>query len=96
MNEEVFRAFSHPCRREIIRMLRRESMSAGEIADCFVIAQPSVSRHLEVLKRTGVVSVKKKGTQMIYSLELSMVQEMLVYVSELLIGKEERGDRKRI
>ena len=94
MNEEVFRAFSHPCRREIIRMLRRESMSAGEIADCFAIAQPSVSRHLEVLKRTGVVSVKKKGTQMIYSLELSMVQEMLVYVSELLIGKEERGGQE--
>ena len=88
MNEKLFQAFSNPCRREIIRMLRWKSMSAGEIADHFAMAQPSVSRHLDVLKRAGAVNVRKQGTQMIYSLNLRALQEMMIYVSQLLIGKE--------
>ena len=93
MNEKLFQAFSNPCRREIIRMLRWKSMSAGEIADHFVMAQPSVSRHLDVLKRAGAVNVQKQGTQMIYSLNLRALQEMMIYVSQLLIGKEGKIDR---
>ena len=89
MNVELFQAFSHPCRREIIRMLRWENMSAGEIAERFDIAQPSVSRHLEVLRHAGAVTTQKRGTQVIYSLNLTALQEMLMYVSELLIGKEQ-------
>ena len=92
MNEELFRAFSHPCRREVVRMLRRKSMSAGEIASCFDMAQPSVSRHLDVLKQAGAVTVKKKGTQVIYSLNLEALQDMLWYVSGLLIGKDDSLD----
>ena len=92
MNEELFRAFSHPCRREVVRMLRRKSMSAGEIASCFDMAQPSVSRHLDVLKQAGAVTVKKKGTQVIYSLTLEALQDMLWYVSGLLIGKDDSLD----
>ena len=90
MNEELFRAFSHPCRREIIRMLRWKNMSAGEIAEQFDIAQPSVSRHLDVLKRAEAVTTQKRGTQVIYSLNLTALQEMMMYVSELLIGKEQQ------
>ena len=90
MNEELFQAFSHSCRRKIIRMLRRKNMSAGEIAGKFDIAQPSVSRHLEVLRRAGAVTTQKRGTQVIYSLNLTALQEMLMYVSELLIGKDQQ------
>ena len=90
MNEELFRAFSNPCRRQIVRMLRWKSMSAGEIAQQFDIAQPSVSRHLDVLKQAGAVMTHKKGTQVIYSLNLASLQEMMLYMTELLIGKEEQ------
>ena len=93
MNEKLFQAFSNPCRREIIRMLRWKSMSAGEIAGHFAMAQPSVSRHLDVLKRAGAVNARKQGTQMIYSLNLRALQEMMIYVSQLLIGKEGKIDR---
>ena len=92
MKEELFRAFSHPCRREVVRMLRWKSMSAGEIASQFDMAQPSVSRHLDVLKQSGAVTVKKQGTQVIYSLNLEALQDMLWYLSELLIGKEDSLD----
>ncbi|MBP3702034.1 MAG: winged helix-turn-helix transcriptional regulator [Lachnospiraceae bacterium] len=88
MKEELFQAFSHPCRRQIIRMLRWRNMSAGEIAEQFDIAQPSVSRHLDVLKRAGAVTTEKRGTQVIYSLNMTALQEMLMYVTELLVGRE--------
>ena len=93
MNEELFHAFSHPCRRQIVRMLRWKNMSAGEIAGQFAIAQPSVSRHLEVLKTAGAVTTKKRGTQVIYSLNLTSLQEMLMYVTDILIGKEEEKEK---
>ena len=73
-------------------MLRWKSMSAGEIASQFDMAQPSVSRHLDVLKQAGAVTVKKQGTQVIYSLNLEALQDMLWYLSELLIGKEDSLD----
>lgn len=86
MNEEVFRALSHPCRRRIVQMLRGKDMSAGEIAERFSIAQPSVSRHLEVLRSSGVVMARKRGTQVIYSLNLPALQELVMYMTGLLIG----------
>ena len=55
------------------------------------MAQPSVSRHLEVLRTAGAVSTRKRGTQVIYSLDLEALQEMVLYITELLIGKEEQG-----
>ena len=86
MNEELFQAFSHPCRRQIIHMLRWRSMSAGEIAGQFTIAQPSVSRHLDVLKRTGAVTTRKRGTQVIYSLNLIALQ-VLYALGDFLISR---------
>lgn len=83
MNDEFFQALSNPYRREIIRMLRRESRTAGEIVEQFDIAQPSISRHLDVLKKAEIVTAERRGNQMIYSLNLSAVQEMMVYMTEL-------------
>lgn len=90
MRDELFHAFSHPCRRQIVRMLRWKNMTAGEIVERFDISQPSVSRHLDVLKRAGVVTAEKRSTQVIYSLNLTAIQEMLMYVMELMEGKGER------
>lgn len=91
MNDEFFQALSNPCRREIIKLLRWKNLSAGEIAGHFDIAQPSVSRHLDVLKRAELVTTERKGNQIIYSLNLSAVQEMLVYMTELF---EMRGENE--
>ena len=64
-----------------------------EIAGHFDIAQPSVSRHLEVLKNAGIITSRRQANQVIYSLNLSMVQEMIMEVMELLgRGEEERYD----
>lgn len=91
MNESFFQALSNPYRREIIRLLKWRNMNAGEIAEQFQIAQPSISRHLDVLKKAEIVTVERRGTQLIYSLNLSTVQEIFVYMTELFEAPEEKG-----
>lgn len=91
MNDSFFQALSNPYRREIIKLLKWKNMNAGEIAEHFQIAQPSVSRHLDVLKKAEIITVERKGTQLIYSLNLSTVQEIFVYMTELFETKEEKG-----
>ena len=91
MNDSFFQALSNPYRREIIKLLKWKNMNAGEIAEHFHIAQPSVSRHLDVLKKAEIVTVERRGTQLIYSLNLSTVQEIYVYMTELFEVNEEKG-----
>ena len=93
MRDDFFQALASPYRREIIRLLKWRTLSAGEIAGHFDIARPSVSRHLEVLKNAGIITSRRQANQVIYSLNLSMVQEMIMEVMELLgRGEEERYD----
>lgn len=89
MNDDFFQALASPYRREIIRLLKWNNLTAGEIAQHFDISQPSVSRHLDILNRAEIVTAQRKANQMIYSLNLSVVQEILVHVVELLDGKGE-------
>ena len=89
MNDDFFQALASPYRREIIRLLKWNNLTAGEIAQHFDISQPSVSRHLDILKRAEIVTAQRKANQMIYSLNLPVVQEFLVHVVELLDGKGE-------
>ena len=93
MRDDFFQALASPYRREIIRLLKWRTLSAGEIAGHFDIAQPSVSRHLEVLKNAGIITSRRQANQVIYSLNLSMVQELIMEVMELLgRGEEEHYD----
>ena len=88
MRDLLFHALSHSCRRQIVVMLRKESMNAGEIADRFDISQPSVSRHLTVLKRAGLVTTQRYANQVVYSLNMGAIRELILYASQLLAGQE--------
>ncbi|MDY3778910.1 MAG: autorepressor SdpR family transcription factor [Candidatus Limousia pullorum] len=91
MNEDFFHALASPCRREIIKLLKWKNMNAGEIAEHFDISQPSISRHLDVLKHAEIVTSERKGNQIIYSLNLSVMQEMYIKLSKLLsFGGDEK------
>lgn len=83
MNKAFFQALSNPYRRQMIQLLKWRSMSVNEIVDQLPIAQPTISRHLDVLRKAEVVTSERKGNQIIYSLNLSAVQEMFVYLSDL-------------
>lgn len=77
MKNEIFKALADPVRRKILELLGEGDMAAGDIASHFNITKPSVSRHLAVLKSSGLVSAKKNGQKIIYSLEIEAVREIM-------------------
>jgi ArsR family transcriptional regulator, arsenate/arsenite/antimonite-responsive transcriptional repressor len=87
---DVFSALAHPVRREILRLLRGRAMSAGELADRFDLAKPTMSGHFTVLKHAGLVAVSRKGTTLVYRLNVSVVEEALAALLEIAgTGKKE-------
>ncbi len=87
---EVFEALAHPVRREILKLLRKRAMSAGELAAHFTIAKPTLSGHFTVLKTADLVSTERQGTTIIYRLNMSVMEEALAAFASLagLKGKE--------
>ena len=81
---EVFRALGDPTRREILRLLKRRDMSAGELADRFPLAKSTLSGHFNVLRQAGLIVSERRGTTIVYSLNLSTFEEALSGVMELL------------
>jgi DNA-binding transcriptional ArsR family regulator len=64
--EAVLHAIAEPRRLEILRMVRRKQLSAGEIASRFEVTRPAISQHLRVLEQVGLVSVTRDGTRRLY------------------------------
>lgn len=74
---DVFEALAHPVRRDILKLLRKKAMSAGEIAEHFPIAKATLSGHFNVLKNADLVSTERRGTTIIYRLNMSVMEEAL-------------------
>ncbi len=80
----VFKALSDPTRREILRLLTGGERSAGELAEHFDLAKPSVSHHFAVLKDAGLIWSRREGQQIYYSLNTTVVQDLLAWVYSLI------------
>jgi len=83
MNDESFKALADPTRRKIIRILGDKELSAGEIAAHFEISGPSMSHHFAVLKQADLITGRKVGQQVLYSLNTTVVQDLLAVVMDL-------------
>lgn len=88
MNERVFKAMSDGTRRKIIQLLKEGPKSAGEIANHFSHAQPTISRHLNVLKNADLIIDQREGTYIIYRLNTTILQEWLAWVMEHFGGDD--------
>lgn len=77
MLNDAFKALSDPTRRKILELLQERDRTAGEIADCFDMAKPSISHHLYVLKNAGFILDERKGQNIIYSLNTTIFQEIM-------------------
>ena len=93
--DEVFRALNDPTRREILRLLRSRDMTAGEIADRFPLAKSTLSGHFNVLKHAGLVVTERVGTSIVYSLNVSALEEIVAAVLALRNGRTRRKEQKR-
>lgn len=80
----AFRALADPTRRRILELLSRRDLTAGEIAEEFPIAFPSVSRHLGVLKDAGLVDSEREGQHIRYRLNTTVSQEVVRYLLKLV------------
>ncbi|MFH0883505.1 MAG: autorepressor SdpR family transcription factor [bacterium] len=92
---DVFKALSDPTRRDILHLLRRRDRTAGEISDAFPLAKSTLSGHFNVLKSAGLIVAERQGTRIVYSLNVSVFEEAMATVMDLLrLGREESSPQE--
>lgn len=85
--QEVFKALSDPSRRRILKLLQSGSMTAGELADRFVMTKGSMSHHFNILKSAELIRGERRGQQLVYSLNTSVFEDVAALLLELF-GKK--------
>ena len=86
---DVWSALADPTRRKILELLSTGDMVAGDIADNFNMAKPSVSHHLNILKNADLIYGEKSGQNIIYSINTTVFQDMMRTLSKLFNKSEE-------
>lgn len=79
----LFKALNDPTRREILELLKKKDLTAGEIADHFTITKPSISHHLDLLRQAGLVTAEKEGQYVFYSINTTVMDEMIKWLIKL-------------
>lgn len=83
---DVFKALADPTRRKILELLKEQSLNAGEIAEYFNITKPSISHHLAILKNSKLVIDERQGQNIVYSLNMTVFQEVIKWVYDFKEG----------
>lgn len=81
---KLFKALKDPTRRKILKMLQEKDLTAGEIADEFNISKPSISHHLDILKKAELVSGERKGQFILYSINTTVLEEAANWFIEII------------
>lgn len=89
MLNTLFKALNDPTRRGILELLKEKDLTAGEIADQFNISKPSISHHLDLLRQAGLVVSAKEGQFINYSLNTTVMDEMLRWIISLQSQKNQ-------
>jgi len=81
--QNTLKALSDPIRREILNLLKKGRMSAGDIVDHFSVTGASISRHLSVLKDADLIRDKREGKFIYYELNASVLEEIMLFIADL-------------
>lgn len=79
----TFKALSDSKRREILMLLKKGKMSAGEIGSHFDMTGATISYHLNLLKKADLITESRHKNFIYYELNTSVVEEMMLWLSEL-------------
>ena len=90
--QETMRALADPTRRGILELLRDGELTAGEISGRFPMSNAAVSKHLAVLKEAGLVRDIRRGKYIFYEINTSVLEDVLVFVSSLGLGRGEESE----
>ncbi len=81
--QHTLRALADPIRREILNLLKKGRMSAGEITDHFPVTAAAISRHLSVLKEADLIRDTREGKFIFYELNASVLEEIMLWITDL-------------
>ena len=81
-------AIADPTRRKILKLLKKNALPAGEIANKFEISAPAISKHLKILKNADLIRSSQSGKFIIYELNTSVLEEILIWVKNM------KGEKK--
>ena len=81
--QNTLKALSDPVRREILELLKKRRMSAGEICEHFDITAAAISRHLSVLKDADLIRDNRQGKFIYYELNTSVLEEIMLWITAL-------------
>ena len=90
---EVFKALADPSRRQVLKLLQRGPLTAGELAERFDVSKPTMSAHFAVLVSAGLIEAEKHGRSITYRLRMSVLEEALLAFAQtvgLQIAREPR------
>ena len=88
-SQHVFKALADPTRRDILRMLRRKGLTAGEIAEAFPMTKGSLSHHFNILKEADLVRCERRGQFLVYSLNTTVVEDVMSLLADVF------GERRK-
>ncbi len=91
--DSVFKALADPTRRELLRLLNEGEQTAGQLAERFDNSAPSMSHHFSVLKQADLISARRNGQQIYYSLNTTVFQDLMAVLFDLIQKSEGKGER---
>ena len=89
--QETFRALSDPARREILTLLRKGKLSAGEIGSHFDMTGATISYHLSQLKKAGLVTEEREKNYIFYQLNTSVFEELMLWLNDFREVKDDES-----
>ena len=84
--QQTLKALSDPTRREILNLLKKGRMAAGEITAHFPVSAPAISRHLSVLKEADLIRDTREGKFIFYEINTSVLEETMLWLADLKGG----------
>ena len=93
--QSFFKAISDPTRRRILKLLKKRSMTAGEIAEAFSITMGSLSHHYNVLKAADLVRSERRGQQIVYSLNTTVFEDAAAMLADLFQLEREQEEKSK-
>jgi len=100
-SNKAFKALADPTRREILNLLRRGEMTAGDLAERFDMTKPTMSHHFSVLKDADLLTSRRDGQTIWYALNTTVVQDLMAWAMDLIRGNDDhpgeaspRGEHK--
>ena len=80
---DALRAIAEPRRREILHLVARQELPAGEIASHFEVTRPAISQHLRVLKECGLIEERRDGARRLYRARPEGLAELRAFFDEM-------------